>query len=105
MGIAYTKLKDGSWGIRAEGTTVTTGSTVTVTKKSGESKRETVGKVLWTGNGVILATIAGSSSPVSISSRRGSSSFGGRSSHYCGYPCPVTGRKCCAANGPCHDCE
>lgn len=25
--------------------------------------------------------------------------------HYCGYPCPVTGRKCCPANGPCHDCE
>ncbi len=23
---------------------------------------------------------------------------------YCGYPCPVTNRKCCAANGPCHDC-
>lgn len=25
--------------------------------------------------------------------------------HYCGYPCPVTGRKCCPAHGPCHDCE
>ena len=24
---------------------------------------------------------------------------------YCGYPCPVTGRKCCPENGPCHDCE
>lgn len=23
---------------------------------------------------------------------------------YCGYPCPVTGKKCCPANGPCHDC-
>ena len=24
---------------------------------------------------------------------------------YCGYNCPVTGRKCCPENGPCHDCE
>jgi len=24
---------------------------------------------------------------------------------YCGYPCPVTGRRCCPANGPCHDCQ
>ncbi len=24
---------------------------------------------------------------------------------YCGYDCPVTGRKCCPENGPCHDCE
>lgn len=24
---------------------------------------------------------------------------------YCGYPCPVTGRKCCPKFGPCHDCE
>lgn len=25
-------------------------------------------------------------------------------SQYCGYPCPVTGLKCCPENGPCHDC-
>ena len=24
---------------------------------------------------------------------------------YCGYPCPVTGLKCCPENGPCHDCQ
>lgn len=23
---------------------------------------------------------------------------------YCGYPCPVSGKKCCPKNGPCHDC-
>lgn len=28
-----------------------------------------------------------------------------RDSAYCYYPCPVTGRKCCPENGPCHDCE
>lgn len=35
------------------------------------------------------------------SGNRGGSGGG----YYCGYPCPVTNRKCCAANGPCHDCE
>lgn len=52
----YTKLRDGSWGLRGDG--LAAGAKVTVTKKSGESKVETVGKVLWTGNGVSLATIA-----------------------------------------------
>jgi hypothetical protein len=35
-----------------------------------------------------------------------SSSDGQKSyrTEYCGYPCPVTGRKCCSKNGPCHDC-
>ena len=36
---------------------------------------------------------------------RPSSSYGRDTSPYCGYPCPVTGRKCCPSNGPCHDCE
>jgi hypothetical protein len=27
------------------------------------------------------------------------------SSAYCGHDCPVTHRKCCAPNGPCHDCR
>lgn len=25
-------------------------------------------------------------------------------SDYCGHECPVSGKRCCAANGPCHDC-
>jgi hypothetical protein len=43
----YTKLKDGTWGVRGKG--LTTGQIVPVTKKSGESKDETVGHILWTG--------------------------------------------------------
>ena len=57
MVITYTKLRDDSWGIRAEGVTLTSGQVVSVTKRSGESKKETVGKVLWTGDGITLATI------------------------------------------------
>lgn len=44
----YTKLKDGSWGVRAQGK-VTVGASVTVTKKDGSTKVETVKAVLWTG--------------------------------------------------------
>ena len=44
----YTKLKDGSWGVRASGK-VTAGASLTVTKKDGSTKVETVKVVLWTG--------------------------------------------------------
>jgi hypothetical protein len=30
---------------------------------------------------------------------------GNLNSEYCGFPCPVTKRRCCAKNGPCHDCR
>ena len=41
----YTKLQNGSWGVRAEGK-VNQGTTVAVTKKDGTSKMECVEKVL-----------------------------------------------------------
>jgi len=44
----YTQLRDGSWGIRADGK-LTAGATITVTKRDGTSKTETISKVLWTG--------------------------------------------------------
>jgi hypothetical protein len=52
----YTKLKSGDWGIRVQGI-VRAGDKVTVRKKSGESKVETVEKVLWAGDGVSLCMI------------------------------------------------
>src|SRR3954465_9181542 len=52
----YTKLKSGEWGVRVEGKP-TTGCRITVMTKSGASKVETIGKVLWSGNGVSLCTI------------------------------------------------
>lgn len=42
----FTKLRDGSWGIR--GKNLTEGQQVTVTKKSGGSSVGTVGRVLFT---------------------------------------------------------
>lgn len=73
MAITYTKLKDGSWGIRAEGVTIKDGQTVTVEKRSGEKKTETIGKVFWSGDGVMLATVVGKTTetkPAGRSSRR-----------------------------------
>jgi hypothetical protein len=56
MATTYTKLRDGSWGVRIEGPAPAAGQTVVVTKKSGESKAEKIGKVLWTspGSGLLL---------------------------------------------------
>jgi hypothetical protein len=53
----YTKLRDGSWGIRVTGT-AKAGDVVTVTKRSGEAVNATVGRVVWTGNGVSLCEVA-----------------------------------------------
>jgi hypothetical protein len=56
MANTYTKLRDGSWGVRIHGS-ASAGQTVNVTKKSGEVKAETICRVIWTGNGVTLASI------------------------------------------------
>lgn len=45
---SYTKLNDGTWGLRVYGA-VKVGDAVTVTTKAGAVKTETVGKVLWSG--------------------------------------------------------
>ena len=53
----YTKLNNGSWGVRVRGTAAK-GQKVTVTKKDGTTKIETVSAVLWSGDGVTLCAIA-----------------------------------------------
>ena len=63
MAATYTKLRDGSWGVRVTGAAVKAGDRVTVTKKSGESKVEVIDRVLWTGNGVSLCSVRGSGAP------------------------------------------
>ena len=45
---SFTKLKNGAWGVKAEGT-VKVGDKISVTKKDGESRTVTVSKVVWTG--------------------------------------------------------
>lgn len=59
--ISYTKLKSGEWGVRATGERISAGQSVSVAKKSGETRRETIGRVLWQGDGITLASILQSS--------------------------------------------
>lgn len=98
----FKKLNSGDWGLIGSADEIQAGRSVKVTKRSGQTKTVTVGKVLWSGDGKAIATIAGGNGS-SRSYRRGRT--GQYANGYCYYPCPVTGRKCCPENGPCHDCE
>ena len=50
MPIGYSKLKSGEWGIRGGGSPPEAGARVTVTKRDGSEKEETLGQVVWTGS-------------------------------------------------------
>ncbi len=56
--VTYTQLRDGSWGVRSD-TAVSAGQSVTVKKKTGETKQESIKAVVWTDNKVWLCSIAG----------------------------------------------
>lgn len=47
--ITYGKLKDGTWGLRVEGTSVSAGASVVVRKKDGSTKTEVVASIVWQG--------------------------------------------------------
>lgn len=52
----YTKLRDGSWGIR--GRNLTAGHVVIVAKRDGSTKQEMVSRIVWTGDdGTQIAAI------------------------------------------------
>lgn len=59
----YTKLRDGSWGVRVEGSVPKAGTTVTVSKKDGSSKTETLARLVWSGNGISLWATAAPKTP------------------------------------------
>lgn len=52
----YTKLRSGAWGVRCEGK-VKSGDRVTVRKKSGETRTESVERVVWTDGKISLCSI------------------------------------------------
>lgn len=97
MTATYTKLRDGSWGVRAAGKVVA-GQTITVAKRDGSTKTETVDRVLWSGDGVTLASIA----------KRSPQQGYGRYNRPYGSAAPVAGysRHCTGRDGcRCFDCE
>jgi hypothetical protein len=49
----WTKLRDGSWGLRAVGA-LTVGDFASVQKKDGTVQRIAVGDLVWSGDGVFL---------------------------------------------------
>lgn len=91
-----TKLRSGEWGARVNGT-VREGDIVTITTRAGKTWDAEVVKVVWSGDGVAICATA------SLSRRPAPSRRHAAHTTHCGYPCPVTGRKC-TYNDPCHDC-
>jgi hypothetical protein len=54
----YAKLRSGDWGLRLTGALPKPGASITVTQKDGSTRTERVGRIVWQGSGVALATIA-----------------------------------------------
>ncbi len=53
---SYSKLKNGDWGVRLEGS-AQPGQIINVTTKSGQVKPEKLGRKIWEGDGVQLYAI------------------------------------------------
>lgn len=74
MKASYTKLKSGDWGIRIEKPAgpdaLRAGTTVTVMKRDGSSKTETVGCVLWADNDVAICAISKVATPRTTTTAR-----------------------------------
>lgn len=56
MAATYTKLKDGTWGVRST-FMISPNQSITVVKKDGMCKAERVASVVWHGAGVWLGTL------------------------------------------------
>lgn len=85
MATTFTKLRDGTWGLRSTDR-LTAGQEVLVEKRDGTTQTAMVGRVLWSGDGVTLASIADDGSREKASNARG-----GRRSHG-GSICAACGR-------------
>ena len=90
---SYTKLKDGSWGVRVEGT-AQTGQSVQVTTKAGAVKTERVASVLWTGQDKHSGKTMSLCSVLARAHSGGSYAAGTRAPH--GRTCPMCGSRDCA---------
>lgn len=97
----YTKLNNGSWGLRVRGT-AKVGQKLTVSKKDGTSKIETVSAVLWSGDGITLCAIAASVSSVARSAF--STSKPATRKYRPGMDCPCCGSEPLNAQLHCWEC-
>lgn len=62
-------------------------------------------KEFWVAADLVRETQGGSGYTPAVRDSRGYVTERGHHDGYCGYPCPVSGLRCCPENGPCHDCE
>lgn len=69
----YKQLRDGSWGVSVVGRVVGIGDQITVTKKSGETKIETINAILWSEGDKAICAIAQRRASQGYSRRRGGS--------------------------------
>ena len=49
MSASYTRLRNGAWGLRVQGETPIQGDQISVTKKDGSTKEETIYRIIWSG--------------------------------------------------------
>ena len=85
----FTKLRDGSWGLRAE-TAVVLNDVVTVSKKDGSTSEVVPTALVWAGNGVHLYTCSPVTPKAVTKSAPAAAYHGGRGRRGawrpCGYP-------------------
>ena len=60
--VTHTKLRNGEWGLRGPFHEVSTGCTVSVHRRDGQVRRETVGRVVWS-DGVLAIAATERSEP------------------------------------------
>jgi len=106
--ITWTKLRDDSWGIRGAG--LIEGETVTVTKRSGQTKSVMVGEIVWTGQD----SRTGQQTQIARVSKTQNTQSPQRSRSRSCRRCGCTDPSCGGSGGgicrgpsfnPCHDCE
>ena len=78
----WSRLRDGGWGLRVTGP-VGSGSRVTARRADGTTSVEVVGRVIWRGDGVTLATVQ---APARPSGGGGYARSRSRRWAPCGYP-------------------
>ena len=94
MPITYSKLRDGSWGVRSD-SELRPDTIVTVTKKSGGQKQERIGRVLWTDRRTWLAAIVSEAGRSGRSARRASVGY---------WECPACGEENPHSSTSCWEC-
>ena len=94
------KLRTGAWGAKTD-SPVAEGDTIEITTRSGKTWEAQVEKVIWSDGQVCIVATASAARAATTRTSPARATY----NNYCGYPCPVSGRRCCARLGPCHDCQ